>query len=201
VCSSDLVSLIELDAVQFAQIMISRPIVLGPLLGLVLGAPAIGLAVGVACELFGLDDLPMGERLPLNGSVAAAVAILLSGGSRGLAPELAFPAGLAAGWAHRRMESFLRQRRRYFCTNAEARVREGGEPALGCLAARALAEQAGTNFAFLALVLLAVGPAMTWFSRHIPLALERGLAFSWSMAPWMGLGLLLHSLRAGTWRA
>ncbi|MDD5655734.1 MAG: PTS sugar transporter subunit IIC [Elusimicrobia bacterium] len=195
-----LAALLELDDVHIAQIMVSRPIVLGPLLGLCLGQPAAGLALGAAYELLGLNDLPMGERMPLNGSVAAAAAILLSAGDRALAPELAFPAGLAAGWTHRRLESALRQRRRNLCGSAEKRVLRGDAPGLGGLAARALAGQAAATFAFFLAVLLAGGPLLSWFWAHAPRAVERGLGFSWAMAPWLGLGVLLHALRAVSWR-
>ena len=193
-------SILGLDDVHVGQSMVSRPIVLGPLLGLFLGQPASGLAMGVACELLSLDDLPMGNRMPLNTSVATAVAILLAAGDRGLVPDLALPAGLAAGWAHRHLESALRQRRRGLCGEAERQARDGKVPEFGRLAAKSLAEQAAVTFAFLCLVLFAGGPVLSLFWRHAPAAVRQGFGFAWAMAPWIGLGLLLNSLRVVPWR-
>lgn len=50
----------------FLQAMISRPLVAGTLLGLCLGRPAEGLAVGAGLELFYLGSVSLGAALPDN---------------------------------------------------------------------------------------------------------------------------------------
>ncbi|HSL68838.1 MAG TPA: PTS sugar transporter subunit IIC [Longimicrobiales bacterium] len=66
---------VGLDATSFPQMMLSRPIVAGALVGLVLGHPAAGLLVGGVLEAFALVILPFGAaRYPESGTAAAAAA-------------------------------------------------------------------------------------------------------------------------------
>ena len=53
-----------LDRLAFAQVMISRPIVAGPLTGIFLGEPLLGLQVGMLTELLWLGRLPVGATIP-----------------------------------------------------------------------------------------------------------------------------------------
>jgi mannose/fructose/N-acetylgalactosamine-specific phosphotransferase system component IIC len=65
---------VELDASHAGQLMISRPLVLGPLIGLAFGQPGLGLGLGALYELFGLEEIPVGGHVPLNATVAAGAA-------------------------------------------------------------------------------------------------------------------------------
>ncbi len=53
-----------LDRTAAFQLMLSRPIVAGPLTGLVLGEPLIGLQTGMLVELLWLGRLPVGATIP-----------------------------------------------------------------------------------------------------------------------------------------
>ena len=55
-----LAALVELDTVHVGQWLVSRPILLGPALGALCGAPWLGLGGGALIELFCLDGLPVG---------------------------------------------------------------------------------------------------------------------------------------------
>jgi mannose PTS system EIIC component len=66
-------SLFCLDRV-FIQAMISRPVVIAPLLGLLLHNPYAGLIIGALIELIWIDRLPIGTYIPPNDSIAAVVA-------------------------------------------------------------------------------------------------------------------------------
>ena len=193
-----LVAILELDAVQVGQFMISRPLVLGPLLGLLFGAPRIGLALGLCCELLSLDDMPVGDRLPLNAAVAVAAALLLTRCPRPLPVAAALPAGLAAGWAHQRLETALRYRRQALCGEAESRLREGVTPAWGCLMGRALAEQAAATFAVLLVCICVAGPVLGGLCSRAPHGVLAGLDMGWKLSPWLGLGVALYALRVRT---
>jgi len=62
-----------LDLASVLQALFSRPIVAGPVAGLVIGDPETGLRVGVALELFALDVVPVGAaRYPDFGAAAVA---------------------------------------------------------------------------------------------------------------------------------
>jgi len=58
------------------QVMISRPVVAGPLTGFILGDPYTGLIIGAFIELLWIDRSPIGVYIPPNDS---AVAIIVTG--------------------------------------------------------------------------------------------------------------------------
>lgn len=98
--------LLCLDRV-FIQAMISRPIVVAPVIGVILGHPNVGLVIGAIIELLWIDRIPIGIYIPPNDSVAAALATstaILAGGSQGEIPRevialavlLAIPFGVLA---------------------------------------------------------------------------------------------------------
>jgi len=60
------------------QVMISRPIVVGPIIGVFLNEPAAGLITGAFVELLWIDQLPIGKYVPPNDTVAA---VLITAGS------------------------------------------------------------------------------------------------------------------------
>ena len=65
--------LLCLDRV-FIQAMISRPVVIAPVIGLVLHNLYAGLVIGALIELIWLDRIPIGTYIPPNDSLAAVVA-------------------------------------------------------------------------------------------------------------------------------
>ncbi len=98
--------LLSLDRV-LVQTMVSRPIVVGPVVGLALGNPYAGLQIGAILELFWIDRLPIGIYIPPNDSLAAVAATSAAAwmGRRpdGVTPEmialavlLAVPLGMIA---------------------------------------------------------------------------------------------------------
>ena len=58
----------------FIQAMISRPIIIAPVIGIILGNPYAGLIIGAILELFWMDRIPVGIYIPPNDSIAAAFA-------------------------------------------------------------------------------------------------------------------------------
>lgn len=66
---------VGLDAASLLQVMVSRPLVAGPVTGVLLGRPLAGIAIGVLLELFALVILPIGAaRYPDSGTAAVAAA-------------------------------------------------------------------------------------------------------------------------------
>lgn len=59
------------DRVAFAQVMISRPVVVAPAVGLVFGEPMVGLQVGLLLELLWLGRLPVGAAIPPDDTQVA----------------------------------------------------------------------------------------------------------------------------------
>jgi mannose/fructose/N-acetylgalactosamine-specific phosphotransferase system component IIC len=190
-----LVSLLELDSAQVGQFMLSRPLVLGSLLGLLCGTPQVGVALGLCCELLSIDDLPVGDRLPLNAAVAAGASILMTCSPRPLPAAGALPAGLAVGWAHQKLETALRYRRQALCGEADSCLCGGGMPSWGRLIGRALTEQAAGTFFLLIIGVCVAGTVLSSLWLRAPRGVVAGLESGWKLAPWLGLGVAFHALR------
>jgi PTS system mannose-specific IIC component len=76
----------------FIQAMISRPIIIAPIIGLILNNPYAGLIIGAMIEMFWIDRVPIGIYIPPNDSLVAVLATsvaILAGGKLGsVSPEL-----------------------------------------------------------------------------------------------------------------
>lgn len=72
---STLLAFMSLDVVAVGQFMISRPIVVGPLIGWFLGHPDIGLELGALIELIWIGDLPVGAHLPMDLTILSGVSV------------------------------------------------------------------------------------------------------------------------------
>lgn len=78
----------------FASIMISRPIIIGPLVGLVLGDLTTGIKVGAALELVWLGAMAIGASNPpdmVSGSVIGTSYVIVTHSSVATAVALAVP--------------------------------------------------------------------------------------------------------------
>jgi mannose/fructose/N-acetylgalactosamine-specific phosphotransferase system component IIC len=189
-------ALLELDAASVGPFLLSRPLVVGPLLGWALGSPRLGAGLGVVFEALTLEELPLGGRLDFSAPVAAGVAVWLAAGPAALPPEAAFLAGLLAGWAHARVERGLRRGRAAPARRAEAALASGAAPRLGAELLSALALQAAATFAVVLVALSAVGPAAARIWPALPQFLRAGARSAFVAAPWLGAG----SLAASLWR-
>jgi len=67
-----------LDRIAFLQLMISRPLVAGPLTGWVLGSPMVGLEAGMLLELLWLGRLPVGAAIPPDDTQVTIGATILA---------------------------------------------------------------------------------------------------------------------------
>ena len=65
--------LLCLDRV-FIQAMISRPIIIAPVIGLILQNPSAGLIIGAMIEMFWIDRISIGIYIPPNDSLVAVLA-------------------------------------------------------------------------------------------------------------------------------
>ncbi len=190
------IALLELDAAAVGPFLLSRPIVIGPLIGWALGSPWIGAALGGLFEALTLEDMPLGGRLEFSAPVAAGVAAWLGAGPPALPPEAAFLAGLLAGWAHARVERGLRRGHGALVSRAEAALAADEAPRLGEKILVVLGLQAAATFAVVLIALAAVGPAAARLWPALPEFLRAAARTSFLAAPWLGCG----SLAAALWR-
>jgi len=67
-------ALLSLDRTAWGQLMVSRPIVIAPIIGLTCGNATVGLMVGALIELLWINELPVGAAIPSDDTLFAAVA-------------------------------------------------------------------------------------------------------------------------------
>lgn len=188
-----LLAALELDAALVAQTLVSRPLVVGILLGALSGAPQSGALLGASFELLSLVDLPVGGRLTWSAPVAAGAAALLAG--QGSAVAVCLAGGIAAGLIHSRFESFERGRRAATGDALAERAAVGGLILGLALGASLLAHAAMTFALSLAVVTLVSAFDQQWWPRA-PEFIRSGAALAAAGAPLIGLsGVAAWSLR------
>jgi mannose/fructose/N-acetylgalactosamine-specific phosphotransferase system component IIC len=115
VMSTVLGALLWLDRVYAFQLMVSRPIFIGPVIGALMGNLSAGFAVGAALELLWLNAPPVGAYLPKDESFCAAAltpAAVLAAANlpEASAAGLALFAGLPLSLAGRALDTMLRKK-------------------------------------------------------------------------------------------
>src|SRR5699024_2848543 len=90
---------VQWDVYGWGDTMISRPIVVGMLMGIALGDLKTGLVVGGTLELMYLGMLPVGAAIPPDATMAASISAslaILSGVEPKAAASLAIPVAVAS---------------------------------------------------------------------------------------------------------
>ena len=186
-------AILELDVVLIAQTMLSRPLVVGAVLGTLTGKAQIGALFGAAFELVSLCDLPVGGCLTWSATVAAGTATLLASG--GTSFPLCFVGGIAAGVLHSRVE-VLERVRRASTGDTLARRAEAGGRALGQALSTSIVMHTAMTFAVAGGIVALVGFIDRCWWTGAPEFLQAGAALVSSSAPWIGLsGVAAWGLR------
>jgi len=105
-------AVLSLDRWPVLQTMASRPLVAGPLVGIILGDVAQGVLWGAVFEIAFLGLLPVGAARYPNETIAAVVGttVAILGARSGATPAgWAVAAGLVAGWAGERADHLHRR--------------------------------------------------------------------------------------------
>lgn len=120
-----------LDTTAALQLMVSEPLVAGTLAGLVLGDPALGLALGAALQLVWCGALPVGaapfpDSAPAAvGAVGGAFVLVRAGVPAATAMAAGLVVALCAGMAGQSLTTWLRKRSDGLAALAEARAATG----------------------------------------------------------------------------
>ncbi|HUJ18293.1 MAG TPA: PTS sugar transporter subunit IIC [Nitrospirota bacterium] len=190
--------LIGLDRTAAGQVMISQPIVAGPVTGWLLGDPSAGFVIGALLELIWVLDMPVGNFVPADitvGTVSAtAIAVIGSGGQAPL-DLIGFSILLTTGMAPVSMitDQFIRKSNAALAESARAGADE--DPA--CALSRS--HIAGVAVFFLksfVLVLLFVpaGLAAAVVFRHVPAPAHAAMALFVKVLPLLGAAVVLNRL-------
>jgi mannose/fructose/N-acetylgalactosamine-specific phosphotransferase system component IIC len=189
-------SVLELDR-HTVGMAASRPMVVGPVLGLALGHLEVGAVIGVLIELMSLESVPLGAELGPNATIAAGAALLLALGPEAGAVPLSFalPAGLFAGRAFKRLETRMATARASYSREADRSLERGVEPPYGEYVRAALTAQCIANAVFFFSVIFLARPFLSWGWHFTPHLIQKGLTFALSTAPILALATLMNSLR------
>ncbi len=104
-------TLVGLDLVTIAQVMIARPIVAGVVAGWIVGDAQSGLIVGAILELFAMEVLPFGAaRYPDYGLGAVAASVTAAGAPDVFGIGIAVAVGLVIAYLGEMSIQFVRQR-------------------------------------------------------------------------------------------
>ena len=191
---SALAAALEADSVHVGQWMLSRPVIVGPLFGAVLGSAWTGALLGSLLEMIGLESKPVGCVVPANGTVAAAIGVLLCLGPDGVVPAAAFPAALACGVLFSRVGGGLRIRRAALALPALAAVEEDRRIPWGGLFARSIGLHAAAAAIFVYAATALLGPGLVWLWAALPRTLTAGAGWAFEKTLWIALAVLIGSL-------
>ncbi|MFH1689612.1 MAG: PTS sugar transporter subunit IIC [Candidatus Eisenbacteria bacterium] len=122
---------LSVDATAAFQVMLSQPLVVGSVAGVVVGDTGLGLVVGATLQLVWMGVLPVGAAPFPDGAVAgvagvgAGAILVRSGMPEGLAIAGAVVVGLCAGAAGQKVTSGVRRLNLRYSTLAESRADDG----------------------------------------------------------------------------
>jgi len=192
--------LLCLDRV-FIQAMISRPIIIAPVIGIILGNPYAGLIIGAILELFWIDRMPIGIYIPPNDSIAAAFAAslaILAGQSLGsvtkelmtLSVLIAIPFGIVA----KKIDVKIIESNNLLSDQALEDAKTVNIPAIERKVYLGLAKAAVFYIGLLFLLQIIFIPMLIWVYPNLPLAFKAMLSLMYYFLPLLGVAVALNSI-------
>ncbi len=190
--------LVGLDRTAAGQIMVSQPLVAGPLTGWFLGDSVTGAVIGSVMELVWLLDLPVGTFVPADatvGTVAAVAIAVIGGGGKASLDLIGFSILLTTVMVPITMmaDEFVRKRNARL---AEMAVAASGEDAACRLSKAHLAGLVVFFLKAFLLCLLIIPAGLTAVVLFAPLPdrFHRGMELFVKALPLLGAALILHKL-------
>ena len=193
--------LLSLDRV-FIQAMISRPVVIAPLIGLLLNNPYAGLIIGAFIELIWIDRIPVGTYIPPNDSIAAilatSTAIIAGQAVGGVFPELialsiliAIPCGILA----KKMDTLIIKSNDILSDRALEDAKNNDIRKIEQKVYLSLAKV----FLFTSLYLLIIQtifiPLVIWAYPIFPAAFLSTLSFAYYFLPLLGIAVAINTIK------
>jgi mannose/fructose/N-acetylgalactosamine-specific phosphotransferase system component IIC len=187
--------LVYIQRRMFGDMQLERPIVVGPLVGLILGDLKTGLAVGASFELIFMGAAAIGGAVPPNIVIAAVLGTsfaITTGKGIEAALVVAVPAALVATT----FELFAKTVSPIFAHGADKYAREGNARGISLMV------MLGNLLHFLAyavptfVALYFGGSSVATLTSAIPGPVMNGIKAAGNLLPALGFGLLLNSLGA-----
>jgi mannose/fructose/N-acetylgalactosamine-specific phosphotransferase system component IIC len=194
-------SLLCLDRV-FVQAMISRPVVIAPIIGLLLHNLYAGMIIGAFIELIWIDHLPIGTYIPPNDSLTAVVAtstaIIAGSKSGGASPELialsvliAIPCGILA----KQMDVFIIKSNDVLSDRALVDAKENDIRAIEQKNYSGLIKVFLFYIFFLFAVQVIFIPSVIWAYHKFNTTILTALSFTYYFMPLLGIAVAINMLK------
>ena len=190
-----LAALLELDTTYAVQCLVSRPIIAGPLLGMITGDAVLGLQVGIFAELLFSDVSPLGGIIPPSGVIAVAVPLLLY--TLGVEIYIGFFVGVLAAFAYSFLDAFLRKTRFTWLVFSEKAIYRNPR-VLSRIILVALLSSFLMTFIFLSLVSWTSAQILLKIAPYMTQKTHAAFQFAYTAVPWIGLATLIPSFRLKT---
>ncbi|HEX7415820.1 MAG TPA: PTS sugar transporter subunit IIC [Smithellaceae bacterium] len=193
--------LLCLDRV-FIQAMISRPVVIAPLIGLLLGNPYAGLVIGAIVELIWIDHIPVGSYLPPNDSIVAVVAtstaVIAGQKLGGVFPELialsllmSIPCGILA----KRMDSLIIKSNDSLSDQALEDAKKSNIRAIEKKVYSGLIKVFSFDVFYLLVIQATFIPLVIWVYPKLPATIISTLSFTYYFLPLLGIAVAINSIK------
>lgn len=186
-------ALIELDNVYAGQFMLARPSVTGLILGVFFGDFTLAVQLGIFFELMYLDNMPMGGIVPPSGVISVTTAFIFAHFTQ-TDVAFAFLWGLTAGVLYARIEMKLRNMRSSWTEKIEEEL-PLNPSAVNKWVAKGITQQFAVGMFFM---LIYVGFVLSFIEglwTVMPVSFKEGIKLAYFAIPWMGLTMLVRSLR------
>jgi mannose/fructose/N-acetylgalactosamine-specific phosphotransferase system component IIC len=192
-------AVLGLDYIVIGQTLIAQPAISGPIVGIVLGEPMLGIWAGLTVQLLWAGRLPVGEYVPPNSCVAVVftvgAAALMSGSAplvyrAVLAGLLTLPVAYVAG----RLDVLIKARLNVaYLHSAERALARGGPAPLGVATLKGVASVYVKDFALLWASVFAAAALLSPVASRVTGKVAGGLELAYVVLPVAGIALLLNA--------
>lgn len=190
-----LASLLELDTTYAFQTLVSRPIIAGPIFGLITGDVMAGVQVGIFAELLFSDISPLGGIIPPSGVVVCVIPLILY--SMGIELYFGFFFGVICAVIYSFLDTFLRKVRSPWIVFLEKQI-DRKPSAISRIICMTLLSSFLTTFIFLSITSWATSLFMFWAIPYIPPKIHLAFLLAYTAVPWIGMAALLPAFRLKT---
>lgn len=188
-------ALLELDTTYAFQLLLSRPIIAGPVFGLFTGDVMAGVQVGVFAELLFADISPLGGIIPPSGIVASVIPLILY--ALGIELYFGFFLGVGGAVLYSFFDALLRKTRFKWLVFLEKKIGRRPTDIKRTIAATLLLS---FLMSFIFISALAWVSAQVMFGVFPYLTAKAHFAFqlAYMAVPWIGLAALIPAFRLKT---
>lgn len=192
-------AVLGLDYIVIGQTLLAQPAISGPIVGIVLGEPMLGIWAGLTVQLLWAGRLPVGAYVPPNCCVAGVFTV----GTAVLIPGVVAPAHRAVlaglltlpiAYAGGRLDVFIKARLNVIYLHAAERALAKNRRApLGVATLKGVTSVFVKDYVLLWVSVFAATAVLGLVAGRITEQLGAGLNVAYVVLPAAGVALLLHA--------